>query len=490
MSTLTNWLTPWILLEIFTVYAIAVSIFLILENRSPQSTFAWIFFFLLFPVGGLLIYFFIGRGWRAFSREDEIMRQVFGDETKATSLQFLAKRSAMLERMARETPAIYKPKLLRLVHKNANSELTIHNRLSILQDAQQKYPRLIADMAEAQHSIHLLYYIWDEDQFTEELKYLLVRKAQSGIEVRILIDAHGAGVSRKYMREMYENGVQMLIYYNFFSLFKLHTISYRNHRKIAIIDGNIGYVGGLNISQEHLTGGKHFRYWRDTHLRIEGEAARVLQSIFATSWYNTTAERLNDTAYFPAPTHCCDDYLPIQITTSGPDSQWAAIRQLYFQMITSAEHHIYIQSPFFIPDDSILEALKAAALAGIDVRIMCAPRGAVYQIPYRAAHTYFAELAAAGAHIYLYQKGYFHPKTVNVDSVVCSVGTANMDIRSFSINYEVNAVIYDQQIAQQLACDFQKDMQDCVEFSLPEYEERNLVARLYDSLARLASPLL
>jgi cardiolipin synthase A/B len=490
MPTLTNWLTPWILLEIFTVYAITVSLFLILENRSPQSTFAWIFFFLLFPIGGLLIYFFIGRGWRAFSREDEIMRQVFGDENQPGHLRFLAKRSAMLDRMARETPSSFKPKLLRLVRNNANSELTIHNRLAILQDAQQKYPRLLADIQAAQRSIHLLYYIWEEDEFTEKLKYLLVRKAQTGIEVRILIDAQGAGVSRRYMRELGDNGVQMYIYYNYLSPLKLHTISYRNHRKIAVIDGNIGYVGGLNISQEHLTGGKYFRSWRDTHLRLEGEAASILQSIFVTSWYNTAAVRLNAAAYFPPPTHCCDDYLPIQITTSGPDSQWAAIRQLYFQMITSAEHHIYIQSPFFIPDDSILEALKAAALAGVDVRIMCAPRGAVYQVPYRAAHTYFAELAEAGARIYLYQKGYFHPKTVNVDSVVCSVGTANMDIRSFSINYEVNAVIYDQQIAQQLARDFQADMQECVEFSLVEYEQRHIFARLYDSVARLASPLL
>jgi cardiolipin synthase len=159
-------------------------------------------------------------------------------------------------------------------------------------------------------------------------------------------------------------------------------------------------------------------------------------------------------------------------------------------MITSAEKHIYIQSPFFIPDDSILEALKAAALAGVDVRIMCAPRGSVYAVPYRAANTYFAELAEAGVRFFLYQKGYFHPKTVNVDSVVCSVGTANMDIRSFSINYEVNAVIYDRKTAEALAQDFLNDMQDCVEFSLKEYNQRSIFSRFYDSLARLASPLL
>ena len=159
-------------------------------------------------------------------------------------------------------------------------------------------------------------------------------------------------------------------------------------------------------------------------------------------------------------------------------------------MILSAEHHLYIQSPFFIPDESIMEALKAAAMSGVDVRIMCAPYGTTSAVPYWAANTYFEEMAQAGVRIFLYQKGYFHPKTINVDSVICSVGTANMDIRSFSINYEVNAVIYDDRFSQQLAADFLKDQQDCLEFSLHEYERRHMLVRLRDSVARLFSPML
>jgi cardiolipin synthase len=244
------------------------------------------------------------------------------------------------------------------------------------------------------------------------------------------------------------------------------------------------------MSQEHLDGGKHFKLWRDTHLRIEGEAVSALQAIFLTSWYNTTGERLA-TARYSAPV-TVDNYLPIHITISGPDSQWRAIRQLYFMMILSAEHHLYIQSPFFIPDESIMEALKAAAMSGVDVRIMCAPYGTTPSaaVPYWAANTYFEEMAQAGVRIFLYQKGYFHPKTINVDSVICSVGTANMDIRSFSINYEVNAVLYDAQFSQRLAQDFLADQQDCVEFSLHEYERRHLLVRLRDSVARLFSPML
>ncbi|MFN8492812.1 MAG: cardiolipin synthase [Caldilineaceae bacterium] len=490
MSPVLDLPIPTLVIELFTIYAIVVSVFLILENRSPQSTFAWIFFFLLAPGVGLLIYLFVGRGWRAFSREDELTRQAIGDETQQRFTRYLTERAAILAEMEKREPVSYKRKLLRLMSKNANSVLTLHNRLELLQDARQKYPRLIADIEQAQHSIHMAYYIWEEDAFTNQLQDLLIRKVQAGVKVRILVDAQGANVSRKYMHAMREGGVEMYIYYNYLSPLKLHTIGYRNHRKIVVIDGNIGYMGGINMSQEHLDGGKFFGNWRDTHLRIEGEATRVLQGIFITSWYNTTAERLNADEYFPVPTPYAQDDIPIQLTTSGPDSQWAAIRQLYFLMITSAEKHLYIQSPFFIPDDSIAEALKAAALAGIDVRIMCTPRGKVYQLPYWAANTYFAEMAEAGVRIYLYQKGYFHPKTVNVDSVVCSVGTANMDIRSFSINYEVNAVIYDEAIARQLEEDFIHDIKDCVPFNLKAYEKRRVWLRLRDSIARLFSPLL
>ena len=489
MSSVLDLPIPTIVIWMFTLYALVVSIFLILENRSPQSTFAWIFFFLLVPGIGLLIYLFVGRGWRAFSREDELTRQAIGDETHQRFTRYLTQRAAILARMEQQEPISYKRKLLRLVQNNANSVLTIHNRLVLLQNASQKYPCLIADIEQAQQSIHMAYYIWEEDDFTNQLKALLIHKAQAGVKVRILVDAQGEAVSRQYMREMRAGGVEMYIYYNYLSPLKLHTIGYRNHRKIVVIDGNIGYMGGINIGQEHLDGGKFFASWRDTHLRMEGEATRVLQGIFVTSWYNTTAERLNEDDYFPAPTGYEQDYLPIQLTTSGPDSQWAAIRQLYFLMITSAEKHLYIQSPFFIPDDSIAEALKAAALAGIDVRLMCTPRGKVYQLPYWAANTYFAEMAEAGVRIYLYQQGYFHPKTVNVDSVVCSVGTANMDIRSFSINYEVNAVIYDEATAQKLEKDFLNDIKACTEFSFHEYEKRNVLLRLRDSVARMFSPL-
>lgn len=483
---------PYVALILWTLlaYGLVVGVWLILENRSPQSTFAWLFLLLIFPIVGVLVYVFFGRGRHAFSREDKLMQQVLTAERGLDFVLFSAQQRERIERVAQEEPVAYRRKLLNLVQNNATSAITDRNRLELLQDAAQKYPRLLADVEAARHSIHMAYYIWEDDEFTNKLKDLLIGKAKEGVEVRILVDAQGLSVSRKYLREMRAGNVQMFTYYNYQSPFKIHTVSYRNHRKIVVIDGAIGYMGGLNISQDHLDGGKHFDSWRDTHLRIEGEAARMLQGVFLTSWYNTTQEQLPVADYFPPLDPLFKGYLPIQITTSGPDSQWQAIRQIYFQMITAAEKHLYIQSPFFIPDESIMEALKAAALAGVDVRIMCAPRGTTYTIPYWAAHTYFADLVSAGVRVFLYQKGYFHPKTVNVDSVICSVGTANMDIRSFSINYEINAIIYDAKTAQKLAQDFLHDLGYCTEFTLADYEASNVLVRLRDSLCRLASPLL
>lgn len=479
-----------LLLDLFLIYGLIVAFWVILENRSPQSTFAWIFLLLLVPILGVLIYYFLGRGWRAFSKEAELARQTMMGDTPEQVEHYLQREKAMIARIAKMPHLAAKQKLLQLVAKNASSVLTTYNHLWILQDAREKYPRLLADIEQATHSIHMAYYIWEEDPFTCQLKDLLIRKAQVGVEVRILCDAYGLAVSRRYLREIRNGGVQMYVYYNYRSPLRLHTVSYRNHRKIAVIDGKIGYMGGLNMSQEHLDGGKHFAHWRDTHLRMVGEAVAPLQAIFLTSWYNTTKEKLLTAAYIAPPNIDADEPLPIHITVSGPDSQWRAIRQLYFMMILAAEKHLYIQSPFFIPDESIMEALKAVALAGVDVRIMCAPRGTTYAIPYWAANTYFIDMARAGVRIFLYQQGYFHAKTVNVDSTICSVGTANLDIRSFSINYEVNAVIYDATVARELAADFLADQAHCSEFSLAEYEQRPIYRRAGDSIARLFSPLL
>ena len=384
---------------------------------------------------------------------------------------------------------------MRLVRRNSHSSLTTRNRVAIQQDASIHYPSLVEDLEEARRSIHLQYFSWADDPFTRKLKEILVERAGNGVEVRLLYDPVGSffKLTRGYKRELAEGGVRLA---PFSPLNRLHTISYRNHRKIAVVDGRVGYTGGMNIGQEHLDGGRAFDRWRDTQVRIEGEGAAALQAVFLIDWYNATGEDLFAADRFPllgedARSAATAGGVPVQILTSGPDSEWRAIRQLYFAMILSAQHRVRLQSPFFILDATIAEALTSAALSGVDVGVMVSARGeGLNQAPYWAAHTYMAEVAAAGVRVHVYEQGYLHAKTICIDGEVCSVGSANLDIRSFSINYEVNAVIYDARLAQALEAAFERDLQGCRVFDPAEYGRSPVLSRLRDSTARLLSPLL
>jgi cardiolipin synthase len=362
--------------------------------------------------------------------------------------------------------------------------------VQIQQDAAEFYPSLIEDIKAARQSIHLQYFIWAVDPFTDTLKEILIEKARAGVEVRLLYDPIGsqAHVGRRYVRNMIAAGVRMA---PTSPPYQLHTISYRNHRKITVIDGQIGYTGGMNIGREQLDGGEGFDYWRDTQVRLLGESVAILQSIFMVDWYNAARENLFYAKYFPAgAADPAEGDIPVQILTSGPDSQWAGIRQLYASMIASAHKHVYIQSPFFIPDITIAEALRTAALSGIDVKLMLSARPSGNRLPDWAGNTYIADIVESGARVFLYEKGYLHAKTISIDSQVCSIGSANIDIRSFSINYELNAVFYKEQVARDLEEDFQRDLEHCSEFHREMYEQRGAVSRFRDSVARVLSPLL
>lgn len=468
------------------VYALSVAVFLILENRSPQSTFAWLLLLLLFPLGGLAIYMMFGRPRHAFSRERQLTKLMEGTALADRSARVIAQQPAKLAALA-DVRADY-GRLASLLWATAESPLTMGNHVEILQDAREKYPRLLADMREASQSIHLLYYEWASDAFTEDVGRLLAEKVKQGVDVRILYDPVGSFtmLSRRYVRTLLGEGVRM---FPFAPLWQLHTLSYRNHRKIAVIDGRTGYSGGLNMTETHLTGPEGFTGWRDTHARITGEAVRILQNVFATMWNNTTGENLFNDALFP---EVRDEgpAVPVQVVSAGPDSRWEAIRQSYLTMIALADHHVYLQSPFLILDTSVAESLKTAALSGLDVKVMIAPGGAEYSPAYRAGLTYAADMARAGVQVFLYQGAYFHAKTVCVDSDTCSIGSANMDIRSFSINYETNLVVYDETLTRELEADFEADLERCVRFSVDEYEARSRGSRFIDSTFRLCSPLL
>jgi cardiolipin synthase len=486
---------PTILWLIYLVYMVAAIAFIVMDNREPSKTMAWIFSFVALPVLGLIIYFFFGRNTQLFSQKQRLVQQDLGT-TLTRRLTPLADRQA--EQIALISTdfrrSVAQRRLVEMLRRTRLSALTIGNCVEILQDAKEKYPRLLADVEAARDSIHMEYFSWQADSFMQELGDLLIGKVREGVEVRILVDTLGSHFllwrKRGYLNRLRRGGVQIYPYLNFLGLLRLHTVNYRNHRKIAVIDGKIGYTGGLNMGEEHIYGDGPYTAWRDTHLRLTGDAVSILQGIFITSWYNTTNERLTDQRYFPEVAAPCERPVPLQIVLSGPDSQWYAIQQLYFLMITAAQHHVYIQTPFFIPDPAISQALTVAAMSGVDVKLMCAPRDTRAPLANWAANTYFVDMVRAGVRVYLYQPAYLHAKTVSLDSAVCSIGTGNVDIRSFHINYEMNTVIYDAKKTCELEAAFQRDLDQCVEFNLVDYRRRPGWMRFRDSVARLFSPLL
>lgn len=483
--------TYTILSWVFVIYAAIVSVFMILENQPPPKTFSWILLFFLLPVVGVVIYFMFGRDYHPFSRENKLLQQEISKNIREEPhvAKFLAHQSEEIERLKQQGPPVY-GRVLALMHRNARAALFPCNTLEILQNGSEKYPRLAEDLRNAKHSIHMEYFEWSSDELMQDFKEILLERAKAGVEVRVVYDALGCFtmLSRRYVREMNEGGVRMIPWS---PVYAIHTLSYRSHRKIVVIDGKIGYTGGLNMSKEYLTGPKGGRFtgWRDTHVRVTGQVVVGLQASFAVQWYNTTQERLLHLTYDPSPMTEAD-YLPLQIVHSGPDAEWKAIREVYFALITAAQRHIYIQSPFFILDEGMAEALAGAARSGVDVKVMIAPRGPGGDYPYWAGFTYAANMAKAGVKIYLYQGAYFHAKTICVDSAICSIGSLNMDIRSFGLNYELNLIVYDEKTTQELEMDFHNDLHHCTKFNLKAYMHGNVLKRTRDSLCRLLSPLL
>ncbi|MGH7794598.1 MAG: cardiolipin synthase [Candidatus Binatia bacterium] len=477
-----------ILAALLALYALVMSVFLVTENRRPQSTLAWMLVLFFAPGIGLLVYILFGRDRKAFSKRSKLLMQDLEVNALPLLSPILSRQDAELARL--ESQSVGRKKLAMLVRRNSLSVLTTRNRVEIQQDAAKFYPSLMEDMKAARHSIHLQYFIWGVDSFTDGLKQILMEKARAGVEVRLLYDPIGsqAHVGHRYIRDIQAEGIKMA---PTSPSYHLHTISYRNHRKITVIDGAIGYTGGMNIGQEHISGGIGFDFWRDTQVRLVGESAAILQAVFMVDWYNAVRENLFSAPYFPpSAAEPAEGDVPVQILTSGPDSQWAAIRQLYSCMIVSAQQHVFIQSPFFIPDATIAEALMSAALSGVDVKLMLSARPSGNRLPDWAGNTYLADIVAAGVRVFLYEKGYLHAKTISIDSEICSIGSANIDIRSFSINYEINAVLYSKRLARELEQDFERDLLHCTEFDVTEYEKRNAAARFRDSVARLFSPLL
>lgn len=456
------------------------------ERRDPKTIWTWLLVLYFIPVLGFLLYLLIGQDMRKSKMfknkelEDVVQSAVLKQEQKVKNKRIFnddGKLSRYHDLVMYNLAA-------------AKSVYTDDNDVEIYTDGKEYFAHLYEAISTAKEFIHIQSYIIKNDELWQALEKLLYKKVKEGVQVRILYDSMGCRkMGKRDWERIQRKGIQVG---EFFPAFfkRLHLrINYRNHRKIIVIDGTSAYVGGFNIGREYLGLDKKFGYWRDTHLRISGSAAVSLHVRFILDWNYATKQNLFENE------NLVHEFVPgqgkegVQIITSGPDTQNQEIRDNYQKLIGKARDHVYIQTPYLVPDEIIVNEIKMAAYSGIDVKIMipCKPD---HPLVYWATYSYVGELIDAGVKCYTYDNGFLHAKGVMSDGLVCSCGTANMDVRSFALNFEVNATIYSQKTTSKLEKIFEEDLEYCTEITPEVYAKRSLAIRIKEQFSRMFSFIL
>lgn len=466
-----------------TLSVIFISFVIFLENRHPSKTLTWLIVLGGFPVVGFIFYLLFGRNYR---KEKMFREKYFLD--KKTFLKFEGSVERASETKLQEMEEDHR-RLFTLAQKLGNSPISFATSTKVLANGEETFSHILDHLRKANHHIHMEYYIVRNDQIGEEIKDVLVEKARQGVKVRFLYDSVGSWqLSKKYVADLIKAGVEVVEFGPVRLPFLNSKFNFRNHRKIIVIDGSVGFVGGLNIGDEYLGRDAGFGFWRDTHLMVCGEAVRSLQLIFIQDWYYMTNQSFL-TADYLSPALLETDDGGVQMIAGGPDNEWSVIKNIFFSMISSADKSVWIASPYFIPDEDIFSAIKVAALSGLDVRILV-PQRPDKKIVFFASRSYFPELLEAGVKIYEYEKGFMHSKIVIVDGQLASIGTSNMDMRSFHLNFEVNAFLYKTASTEKLVLEYENDLLHSKEIHMDVFSKRHLGYRLLESTSRLLSPML
>jgi len=476
---------PLIILLIYLFTVISTAVMVIHEKRDPAKTSTWVLILILLPIVGLIFYIFFGQNHR---KEKIFNRKAIKDLQQIE----LISQSQLVDIHTSKfigVPSIADNLgIITLLLNNSKALLTRYNHVEIFQTGRKSFRSILDNIDRAEKSIHLEFYIIADDDIGNRIKGKLIDKAKAGVKVRLIYDDVGSWhLPKRFVKELVDAGAEVYPFMEVKFPFLTSKVNYRNHRKIIVIDGKIAFMGGMNIADRYLKGDEFLGTWYDTVLRIEGDAVSVLQIIFLIDWYfvSNKIEFSKDECFAE---HSITTQLSLQITASGPDSDWASIMQAFFAAITRARKHIYISTPYFVPNESILTALKTAALSGVDVRIVL-PGKSDSTVVYWSSMSYVSELLAAGIKVYLFQNGFNHSKILMIDSNFASVGSANMDIRSFEDNFEVLAMIYDQELTQSLEKQFHKDIRKSRQVNPKKWAQRSTKQNFKESLARIFSPL-
>ena len=482
-----SYLTPAsVLLALYALFVLVLTLSILLDNKAPEVSIAWLLAIYFLPYVGAVMYLLGGINWK----RRKIMKML-PEKTFQTLLGPILKQQ--MEFLQRDWENIDNDiaKSISLAMKAGNSIITFNNRRRTYFEGGGFFDDLLRDLEGAQDSIHLEVYIYRSDELGRKIREILMRKAAEGVEVRLLFDGVGCfnKMSWEFKRELRNSPVEARYFLDPVNVLSGRLLNYRNHRKVMVIDGRIGYTGGMNIGVEYVTGGSAFESWRDTHIRMEGESVQLLQAVFLSDWYNSGGGMEQDPRFFPESPVPGEKQLPVQIVCSGPDSDWNSLRMLYVNLIHNANRRIFVQSPYFVPEGTVINALTSAALSGVEVNVMMTGVPDK-RIPFWVAHTFFEELIEAGVNIYLYRAGFFHAKTLVADDSIASIGSCNLDVRSFHLDYELNAFFYDESVAAELIDRFQVDLDNCI-LVTPDYISRlGLLKKLRNSLFRMIAPLL
>ena len=469
----------WIYLLLYVAIMIPAIIRVLLDNRQPAKTMAWILVLAFMPFVGIIFYIFFGQNTR---KERHISDRSMDQLTKRSMLEFVEQENLHL-------PANNKPLMNLFTNQNWAFPFK-DNRVDIFTDGYEFICSLLYNIGKAQHHIHLDTYIFEDDALGYLVADALIDKAEQGVEIRVIYDAVGCWkVKDAFFERMRDTGIDVHAFMPVRFPAFTSKVNYRNHRKLCVIDGKVGFIGGMNIAKRYVKGtGK--QPWRDTHLRIEGGGVYALQRAFLIDWYFVDRTLITNRVYYPPVDIHISNSCLVQVVTSSPIAPWPDIMQGYVRILLQAQKYVYMETPYFLPTEPVLFAMRTAALAGVDIRLMI-PRKADAKLVEWASRSYVMEAIEAGVKVYLYMGGFNHSKLLVSDDNLCTVGSTNIDFRSFENNFEANAFFYDEEMAQRIKAIYLKDeSQSILVDDVSYFVKRPFMKRLFESIVRLLSPLL
>ena len=469
----------FIIISVYVVVTLAAMVAVLMDNGQPAKTMAWIMVLIFLPVVGFVLYFFFGRNTR---KERMISQRSLDQLTKRSMLEFAEQKDL---KIPDEQEALVK------LFTNQNWALPFKdNEVDIFTNGYDFFHSLLRDIGKAKHHVHIDSYIFNDDALGYMVADELIEKAQQGVEVRVIYDDVGCwNVKSDFFERMREAGIEVHAFMPVKFPAFTGKVNYRNHRKLCVVDGKTGYIGGMNIATRYIQG-RSGRAWRDTHLRIRGGAVYGIQRAFLVDWYFVDRTLISNRRFYPDVSEKIRNDCLIQIVTSSPISPWPDIMQGYVRILLQAKHYVYMETPYFLPTEPVMFAMRTAALAGVDVRLM---------IPYKtdaklvewASRSYVTQTVESGVKVYLYKAGFNHSKLLVSDDALCTVGSTNIDFRSFENNFESNAFIYDVQMARHLKEVFLQDVRESVLLEdVKDLGHQTFIQHLWESLVRLVSPLL